>query len=125
MMAGQVIKSPMRVLVLLMNLICIPANMLPLLIPIFWSMWSGHLHTICVQLAWAPLLTSVISRLQMEHSVKRVWCYVLIQSHNIRDHTQMMFTLGGGQGYPERRGNKRGCVNSVFYCTGLSKRKVA
>ena len=50
--------------------------MLPLLSPIFCSLWLGHLQTICIHRARAPLLTSVISRLQTEHSVKRVLGYV-------------------------------------------------
>ena len=56
--------------VLLINLIFVPSNILPLLSPLFWFLWPGHLH-IRDQLARVPLLTSVISPLHVGLSAEK------------------------------------------------------
>ena len=62
--------------------IWLPSNILPLLRPLFWVLWAGHLHTDCVHVASAPLLTSVMSPLQMGQTVKGI--FVLSMRHKQR-----------------------------------------
>ena len=62
--------------------IWLPSNILPLLRPLFWVLWAGHLHTDCVHVASAPLLTSVMSPLQMGQTVKGI--FVLSMMHKLR-----------------------------------------